>query len=93
MSDQRICPACLEPETDDAPHDMQCHYECAVLQINELHLAVHTRDARWQAFREWLASVHDELEPLDRRDRAVAMAFEALCKMAELERELLGEKK
>ncbi|HUT17525.1 MAG TPA: hypothetical protein VM366_00080 [Anaerolineae bacterium] len=42
--------------------------------------------ARWQAFREWLASVHDELEPLDRRDRAVAMAFEALCKMAELER-------
>ena len=78
MSD-RICPACLEPETDDEPHDMQW---CAVLQINELHLVVHTRDARWEALREWLESPWDG---------SIFGPGTVLAKLAELEREGGGE--
>jgi len=83
VSDQRICPACLEPETDDEPHDMQW---CAVLQINELHLAVHTRDARWQALRARL-----EVDAQSIYEDSAAQAEATLEHMAELEREGGGE--
>ena len=84
MTDEHICAACGLPETEDAPHDMQCRYECAVLQINEMHKELYAERELRRRLREWL-------DGESAKSAQWTDPTSVLDKLADLERELLGE--